>query len=82
MALVAVLLSLSLFHSNTGLAKYRRLKGENEKLVEINRHLRAETAEFAAEARALENDDEYIEKIARDRMGMAREDEVIIKLRK
>ena len=76
------MLVVSLFFSRTGLTKYNRLKNEHEKLTEINRVIDQENRSLEAEVRALEESDEYIGKVARDRMGMTKPNEIIIKLRK
>ena len=71
----------SLFFSKTGLVKYNRLRSEHAKLVEQTRVLQLENTDLTNEAQALEKSDEYIEKVARDRMGMVKGDEVIFKFR-
>lgn len=80
-AAVAGLLAFSLFYSKTGLVRYNRLKAEHNKLLDQSRALEAENAELEAEVKALKENDAYIEKVARDRMGMVKGDEIILKVR-
>jgi cell division protein FtsB len=80
-AAVGAGLAWSLFFSKTGLVKYDRLRAEHAKLVEQTRALEQENRDLANEAKALQDSDEYIEKVARDRMGMVKGDEVIFKFR-
>jgi cell division protein FtsB len=81
LAAVAGLLTFSLFFSKTGLVRYNRLKNEHAKLLEQTRALRQENADLSAEVEALQSHDGYIEKVARDRMGMVKGDEIILKVR-
>jgi cell division protein FtsB len=82
MAAVLVLLAFSLFFSPTGLDKYRKMKAEHERLLSTNRDLAAKNERLAAEVKALQDDPEYIEKTARDRIGLIRGNEIIFKLGK
>ena len=52
--------------------KNRNLKHRVEVLTKTNRELRAEKEK-------LENDPSYVEKIAREKLGMTRKDEIILK---
>jgi cell division protein FtsB len=81
LAVVGGALVWSLFFSKTGLVKYDRLKNEHAKLVDQTKALQHENAELTNEVKALQDNDEYIEKVARDRMGMVKGDEVIFKFR-
>ncbi|MBI5524952.1 MAG: septum formation initiator family protein [Deltaproteobacteria bacterium] len=80
-AAVAGLLTFSLFFSKTGLVRHNRLKTEHSKLLDSTRALRQENTDLSAEVEALQNNDAYIEKVARDRMGMVKGDEIILKVR-
>lgn len=71
----------SLFFSKTGLVKYDRMRAEQAKLHEQTKALELENQELSNEAKALQESDAYIEKVARDRMGMVKGDEVIFKFR-
>jgi cell division protein FtsB len=77
-----VLLAISLFSSPTGLIKYRKMKAEHDRISAANRALSLRNEELSAEVKALREDPSYIEKVARDRIGMVKENEVIFKLRK
>ena len=74
-------LGWSLLGSKTGLVKYNRLHAEHAKLAEQTKALQLENQELTNEAKALQESDAYIEKVARDRMGMVKGDEVIFKFR-
>lgn len=60
-----------------GLPRYRELKAELTEVQEINAGLRREVEELAAEVEALRTDPEAIERIARDELGMVRDDEIV-----
>jgi len=81
-AVIMILLVISLFFSPTGLKKYFRMKAEYDRLVKENRELEIKNEELSNEARALQVNNEYIEKVARDHIGMVKNNEVIFKVGK
>ena len=62
-----------------GYTKLQDLIAENERLESRIETLTVSIADLEAEKSKLENDILYIEKVARDKLGVAREDEVVIK---
>ncbi len=56
------------------------LRGRNETAEKRIHDLEAENAKFAEERARLKNDPEYFEKVARARMGLIKEGEVIYKV--
>jgi len=60
-------------------AKYQELRYKNKKLEEEIISLKAETKILAEEKRRLETDITYIEKKARDKIGVVRKGEIVLK---
>ena len=58
----------------------QNLRDRNENAEKRIKSLEVENAKFTLERERLKNDPEYFEKIARDRMGLIQEDEVIYKV--
>ena len=56
------------------------LKAKNRDYLEQIRSLELKNAQMAKEKYLLENDPSYLEKVAREKMGLAREGEVIYKI--
>ena len=54
-------------------ARQRRIEEENERLKELN-------AELKEEVKRLQEDPVYIEGVARDKMGVVREGEIVYKM--
>ncbi len=80
---IAILLFLGLFFfiivSEHGLADLIFLKKEQDRLVEKNKRLTRENLSISVQIDRLKHDPEYIENIARQELGMIREDEIILK---
>ncbi len=62
-----------------GFAKLRQLKKQNRNLEKRIEILSKTNEELKKEKEKLENDPSYIEKIAREKLGMSRRDEIILK---
>ncbi|NQU95365.1 MAG: septum formation initiator family protein [Candidatus Omnitrophica bacterium] len=62
-----------------GFSKLQQLKEENRNLEKRIEALTKTNEELAEEKEKLENDPSYVEKIAREKLGMARKDEIILK---
>ncbi len=62
-----------------GFAKLRRLRKQNSNLERRMEILSKTNEELRKEKEKLENDPVYIEKIAREKLGMIRRDEIILK---
>lgn len=60
-----------------GLPRYRALKSELQHVQRDNERVAREVAELSREVDALKADPAAIERIARDELGMVREDEVV-----
>lgn len=59
-------------------AKLRKLKEQNRVLILENKRLEEEIADYEEKARGLGKDPYLYEKIAREDLGVAREDEIVI----
>ncbi|MDD3906192.1 MAG: septum formation initiator family protein [Candidatus Omnitrophica bacterium] len=60
-------------------AKYQELRYKNSKLEERIESLKIENAQLAEEKRLLETDIHYVEKKAREKMGLVRKGEIVMK---
>lgn len=63
--------------SEEGLPRYRKLRSQLERVSADNAELTREIARLSREVDALRSDPEAVERIARDELGMIREDEVL-----
>ena len=72
----AVGVPLKVFDRN-GLARVERLERELEFLERANREIRRENDALRQRIRAFHSDPGYVEKIARDELGMVGPDEII-----
>ena len=78
---ICSLLFFVVFGEN-GLADLNLLKQERTRLLEKNKNLERENLALYREIDRLKNDLKYIENVARQELGMVKEEEVIIKLKK
>ena len=60
-----------------GLPRYRALKAELAEVERVNERLRRDVEQLDREVEALRSDPEAIERVARDELGMIREDEIL-----
>ena len=60
-------------------AKYQELKFKNQKLEEKLESLKLENERLTEEKRLLETDINYVEKKAREKIGVVRKGEIVIK---
>ena len=65
-----------------GLVDLNLLRQERDNLLEKNRKLKQENLSLYREIDRLKHDLEYTENVARQQLGMIKEEEVILKLRK
>lgn len=72
----AIGVPLKIFDSN-GKERVVRLQAELDSLQEGNAALKRENEELAREIHAFHSDPHYVEKVARDELGMVGRDEVI-----
>lgn len=74
--MASVVIPLKLWDGQ-GLDRVRRLESELENLKEGNGQIRRENEALRAEIRAFHSDPRYVEKVARDELGMVSENEII-----
>jgi len=74
---MAIMTVPTLVLDEQGLPRYRRLRAEVAELRDSNEELVREIAHLKAEIEALRGDPSYVERIARDELGMVRADEVV-----
>ncbi|MCJ7496808.1 MAG: septum formation initiator family protein [candidate division Zixibacteria bacterium] len=67
------------FGGNYGFLRILSLKKEKESIILETKRLQAQNMDLELEKEKLKNNPFYIEKVARERYGMAKEDEVIYK---
>ena len=60
-----------------GLPRYRALRGELAEVERVNERLRHDVEQLHREVDGLRTDPDAIERIARDELGMVREDEIL-----
>jgi cell division protein FtsB len=74
---MAIMTVPTLVLDEQGLPRYRHLRTELEALRESNDELVREIATFKREIDALRTDPGYVERIARDELGMVRDEEIV-----
>ena len=81
---ILFLFSMLLFitFGENGLADLNILRGERNRIVEKNEALTQENLAQYREIGRLKDDLQYVEKVARDELGMVKKGEVIIKPKK
>ena len=72
-----VLISVFLIFGEWGLLHYWRLSDEATRLERRTRALQSENEHLRENVYRLGNDDQYLEKVAREELGLAREGEVV-----
>ncbi len=77
-----VLILFNLFYDEMGLFNYFRLKSEEQRMEEDIARLEMEISSVKDEIKAIGTDPFYIEKKAREDLGLAMPDEYIYKLEK
>jgi cell division protein FtsL len=75
--LVFLYFIFSVVFGEMGLIKYFRMKRQYDSLASQTEQLKHDNAKLAKEVRALRSDPEYIERIARDKLGLARPGEIV-----
>ena len=76
---IAVVLGIAVIFL-PGFAKYQELKGRNNALKKEVERLRVSNKNLVNEITRLGNDMGYIEKVARERLGMIKENEIKYKI--
>ena len=74
---MAIMTVPTLVLDEQGLPRYRQLRDELHELRDSNEELVREIAELKSEIEALRSDPSYIERIARDELGMVRAEEFV-----
>ena len=75
--LLAIYLLTSSIMGEMGLVKYYRMKAQYNTLTEEISTLKQDNARLVRDVRALRTDPACIERIARDKLGLARQGEIV-----
>jgi len=75
--LIMTYLLASLILGEMGLVKYYRMKAQYNMLTEEIARLKIDNAKLRKNVYALRNDPAYVERIARDKLGLARPGEIV-----
>jgi cell division protein FtsB len=62
-----------------GILKLKKIEQESEKVKAASEKIRAENESLKKEIKLLQEDRKYLEKVAREELGMTRQDEIIFK---
>jgi cell division protein FtsB len=68
---------MSFILGEMGLVKYYRMKAQYDTLTEEISLLKRDNAKLGKTVHALKNDPAYVERIARDKLGLARPGEIV-----
>ncbi|MBI5181411.1 MAG: septum formation initiator family protein [Nitrospirae bacterium] len=74
---VAIYFILSFLFSDLGFIRYIKMRATHNQLKEDISRLEDENRRFKKDAEALKSDPEYIEKLARERLGLVKEGETV-----
>ena len=74
---MAIMTVPTLVLDEQGLPRYRKLRAELGELRDSNEQLVREIASLKGEIEALRSDPSYVERIARDELGMVRAEELV-----
>lgn len=75
--LFAVYLAVAVVLGEMGLVKYFRMKSQYQRLIEDIQSLNQDNEKLLKEVRALRSDPDCIERLARDKLGLARPGEIV-----
>jgi cell division protein FtsB len=75
--LFALYLLASFIFGEMGLVKYYRMKAQYNALTEETAELKQNNAGLRKDVYALKNEPAYVERIARDKLGLARKGEIV-----
>ncbi len=70
-----------LFAPHWGLIHYRKLQSQIDSLAQENRNLEERNAELKKEIDRLQNDDTYLEEMARQKYGLLKENETVYEVK-
>jgi len=82
LGILAVVLGWVLLYGDRGLINYLNLYKEKERLVLLKQELREENRELLKGVKGLRNDLKYIERTARQELGLVREGEIVYRFKK
>jgi len=74
--IVIVIIMVIIYFPNY--AKVKKLRDENQRLVDENRQIEAEIIDYQEKIKTLDKDPYVYEKIAREELGVAKENEIVI----
>ncbi len=74
--LVSYLLGSFIF-GEMGLIKYYRMQSQHDALTEEISSLKRDNAKLMSEVQSLKADPDYLERVARDKLGLARKGEIV-----
>lgn len=80
--IVAIVLSLYLLFDNKGIVRRVQLEMRKAEVQAAIEDAQKQTAQLESQKKALEGDKKTIEKIARERYGMARQGETVYRIKK
>ncbi len=75
--LFSIYLLASFIFGEMGLVKYYRMKSQYDALSDDIAKLKIDNARLSTEVRSLRSDPAYVERIARDKLGLARPGEIV-----
>jgi len=76
--IIFLVVYLTIF-GNNGILKIRQIEQETKRVQQASENLKTENEKLKKEINLLQQDDKYIEKIAREELGMVQPDEIIVK---
>jgi len=76
-ALFVIYLFVSFIFGEMGLVKYYRMKSHYNALNEEIDRLKQDNAKLSKEVYSLRSDPAYLERVARDKLGLARQGEIV-----
>jgi len=78
--ILLALVALVIIIFTPGYIKIAKLKKENQELLREIQKLKEDSAKLEKELELLEEDAEYIERVAREKLGLTKEGEIIYKI--
>jgi cell division protein FtsB len=76
-AVIALYALWSFIVGEMGVIKYSRMRAQERSLRDEIEHLKQDNMRLMQEVRSLKNDPAYLERLARDKIGLARPGEVV-----
>ena len=79
LALVVLGITYFTVFGDHGILELRKMKQEETKIKAMAEAVKAENEKLKEEIKLLKEDEDYIEKVAREEMGLAQKDEIVYK---